>query len=154
MALLIEDNAYLTVIDADAYFEDRLNTAVWDDTTPENKSASLIQATKAIETNKFLGARYDTAQKLSFPRSGIYIDNILIDATIVPQDVKDAVCEYAIVMLQVDHTAPDDLEDFSEVQVGPIQIKTNANKGGNTTPPMVVSLLGKYKDTSLRLVRT
>ena len=125
MALIIDENSYLEVADADAYFVDRLHTTAWDGATPGDKSASLIQATKAIEAMKFLGARNESTQKLSFPRSGVYVDGILQDATIVPQDIKDAVCEYAILMLQEDYTAPDDLEAFSDVQVGSIKISTN-----------------------------
>lgn len=153
MALLINDNSYLEVADADAYFADRLHTTAWDGATAGDKSASLIQATKAIEANNFLGYRTVDSQKLSFPREGIRVDNILIDSTIVPQDIKNATCEYAILMLQEDYTAPDDLEAFSEVAVGSIRIKTNESKSGKSVPPAVGSLLSKYKDTSVRLIR-
>lgn len=153
MALIINENSYLEVADADAYFADRLNSTAWDGATIENKPKALIQATKAIEAMKFLGIRSASTQKLSFPRSDVYVDNILIDDTIVPQDVKDAVCEYAILMLQEDYTTPDDLEAFSEVAVGSIKIKTNASKGGKSVPPMVESLLSNYKDSTVRLFK-
>lgn len=153
MALIVDTNSYLSVADADAYFLDRLNTTAWDGATAGDKSASLIQATKAIESMKFLGSRYLSTQKLSFPRSGLYEDGILLDETVVPQNVKDAVCEYAILMLQEDYTAPDDLEQFGEVSVGSIRIKTNPSKGRKPVPPMVDSLLSNYKDSTIRLVR-
>lgn len=153
MALVINENSYLEVADAEAYFADRLHTTAWDGATAGDKSASLIQATKAIEANKFIGARNESTQKLSFPRSDIYVDGILQDATIVPQDIKDAVCEYAILMIQEDYNAPNDLEDFSDVQIGGIKISTNSSKSGKSVPPAVASLLSKYKDTSVRLVK-
>ena len=153
MALEKDVNSYLTVAEADAYFADRLNATAWDGATVENKPKALIQATKAIESMKFLGSRSVSTQKLSFPRSDVYVDNILIDDTIVPQDVKEAVCEYAILMLQEDYSAPDDLEAFSEVAVGSIKIKTNASNGGKSVPPMVASLLSNYKDSTVRLFK-
>lgn len=153
MALALNDNSYIDVAGAELYFADRLNTTAWDGATAGDKSASLIQATKAIEAMKFLGTRYDSTQKLSFPRDGIYVDGILMDATVVPENVKEAVCEYAILMLQEDYTAPDDLEAFSEVAVGSIKIKTNRSKGGKSIPPMVSSLLSNYKDSTVRLVK-
>lgn len=153
MALTLNENSYLEVADADLYFGDRLNSTAWTGATPEDKAKALIGATKAIETMKFIGSRTVSTQKLSFPREGVYVDGILIDATVVPQDIKDAVCEYAILMLQEDYTAPDDLAQFGEVAVGSIKIKTNPSKGGKAIPPMVASLLSNYKDSTIRIVR-
>jgi len=155
MALTVDTNSYLAVVDADAYFLDRLNTSAWDGASAGDKSASLIQATKAIEAMSFTGSRSESTQKLSFPRSGVYVDNILIDSTKVPQDVKDAVCEYAILMLQEDYTTPDDLEAFESITLGAIKVDTKSSSGSNgkPIPPMVSALLDKYKDTSVRLVR-
>jgi len=151
MALIVNDNAYLDVATAELYFADRLHTSTWDNATEADKSASLIQATREIESMNFLGSRYDATQKLSFPRSGLVIDGIEVDETTVPQDVKSAVCEYAILMLAEDYTAPDDLSAFDSVSVGSISLTTSKSK--KQPPPMVSKLLTKYKDTTLRLVK-
>lgn len=153
MALVVDTNSYIDVADAELYFADRLHSSAWTGATAGDKSASLIGATKAIEAFKFKGKRYSTTQSLSFPRDGIYVDNILIDGATVPQDIKDAVCEYAILMLQEDYSAPDDLEAFNSVSLGAIKIDVNSYKSGKSIPPAVASLLSNYKDTSVRLVR-
>jgi len=153
MALIVGTNSYINVTDADLYFEDRLHTSAWDAIVSlAEKGAALIQGTKAIEAFNYNGYRNTTTQALSFPRSDVYVDNILIDATIVPQDIKDAVCEYAILMLQEDYTAPDDLEAFSDVQIGSIKISKSQTKG-RSIPPAVSALLLKYRNNSVRLVR-
>ena len=155
MALVVDDNSYLSVADAETYFEDRLNTTTWDDAFDQDKSASLIQATKFIDVKRFLGSRYDSTQSLSFPRSGLYVDNILLDEDTVPQDIKDAVCEFAIYLLQDDYTAPNDLDSFSSVSIGTIAIsvRDDYTDGIKTYPPAVVTILGQYTDNSVRLVR-
>jgi len=155
MALIVDDNSYLSVADADTYFSDRLNSTIWDNESDDNKSASLIQATKFIDTKQFLGNRYVDAQSLSFPRSGLYVDSILLDEDTVPQDIKDAVCEFAIYLLQDDYTAPNDLDSFNAVSIGTISIsvKDDYTSGIKTYPPAVVTILGQYTDNSVRLVR-
>lgn len=152
MALVVNDNSYLDVAEAELYFADRLHTSTWDNAVAGDKSASLIGATKAIEAMKFLGSRYDATQKLSFPRNGLIVDGIELDGAIVPQDIKEAVCEYAILMIAEDYSAPDDLEAFDSVSVGSISL-TTSKKSGKSIPPMVEDLLTKYKDTTIRLVK-
>lgn len=155
MALTVGDNSYISLADAEIYFSDRLHTEAWDAITDDAvKSASLIQATKIIDReNRFKGSRLSTTQKLAFPRSDIYIDGIEVDYLTVPQDIIDAVCEYAIYLVQDDITAPDDLSAYNSVQISSIKVDLKDSGSPSRVPPMVKMLLSGYVDTAVRLVR-
>lgn len=153
MALTVGTNSYISVADANSYFADRMNSAVWDGATAVGlKDKALIQATQIIDNQKFIGLRTNPVQDLAFPRFGIYIDNVLVDSTVIPKRVKDATCELAIWVLQSDFTTPDELAGFSSVQLGPIKVDTKSTSA-KQLPPMVVGLLRPFITTTLSLVK-
>lgn len=96
-------NPYLTVSEADDYFEERLSTTPWDSADDDKKLKSLKQATRMIDRLNFAGEVLVDGQELQFPRKNINYSNVgaevvTSDAT-VPQDIKDATCEIAISLL-------------------------------------------------------
>jgi hypothetical protein len=149
MALTVGINSYISVADADAYFADRLNNAVW--VTSTKKAEALIQATQIIDNRKFRGLRAATSQNLAFPRFGVYFEGVLLDSNTVPKAVITATCELAIWVLQSDMTAPDDLAGFGSVQLGPIKIETKSTT--KSLPPIVSGLLRPFTDTSITLMK-
>lgn len=154
MALTVGTNSYISVADATTYFGDRLNSSTWTDATEANKSAALIQATQIIETKKYLGDRYSTSQILSWPRYGVYVDNIQIDGSTVPTDILSAVCELAIYLLKEDYTEPSGLEEYKSIKIGSIELDMGATSVGvKQLPPLVNSILSKYADSSVRVYR-
>jgi len=84
------DLSYVTLAEAQTYFNNILNTDNWDDATEGDKIKALVMATKAIDRLNFLGKKTVSTQSFQFPR---YND------TSVPQDIKDAVCEEALVLV-------------------------------------------------------
>lgn len=56
----------------------------------------LVKAHDYIESKQYKGSRYVTTQTDSFPRSGVYVDGILIDETITPDDIINAELRVAI----------------------------------------------------------
>ena len=152
MALVVGINSYITTSDANTYFEDRLNSTQWDDADDTDKSKALIQATKIIDTKNYFGTKTSDAQLLKFPRIGLIYDGVELDTIIVPVNVKDAVCELAIWLLQDDFTAPNDLSQFNSVKLGALEIETSSNQAKGL-PPLVLDLLKPFMDTSRRLVR-
>jgi hypothetical protein len=81
---------YLTIAEAQTYFDGRLNTEVWDDATEDDQTKSLTMATKTLDRLNYLGTKTDANQDNQFPR--------FQDATI-PQDIKDACAEIALAFL-------------------------------------------------------
>ncbi len=124
-------NTYVTLVEADQYFEDRLNTSDWTGSSDDDKNRSLLTATKDIDNVKFIGNKLNTGkpgasnyQALDFPRrfpiDFIYQDSVLEQLLIssaseqtfpptynssgagyIPQRIKDAQCEQAIYLLSV-----------------------------------------------------
>jgi len=158
MALIIDaspigtatNNSYVTLAEADTYFESRLNTTIWDGSDDATKNISLVQATRRIGYEEYYGDREfpDVPQALDFPRINLgTFDGINLDS-IIPNQVKEATYELAIYMLTVDMSQPSvDTSTKSEVKIGSLAVKYNIDKGDNTTqnfdtlPPNVVSLL-------------
>lgn len=107
-------DSYLTVAEANSYFEYRSGVATWDNIASNStgtlsatavKERLLRQATREIDNNlRFYGQKYtDTFynasdyQALQFPR------NDMIDANgnvYIPDEVKDATCEQALWILE------------------------------------------------------
>ena len=83
--------SYIDRIEAQAYFDGRLNTSAWDDTTDDGeKDKALIMSTRIIDRLNYLGCKAVEAQELQFPRGA---------DTVVPQDVMDATAEIALALL-------------------------------------------------------
>lgn len=96
---------YISVDDADAYFATRLNSDDWLNASLSEKTASLIEATRAINRLSYVGVKCDTAQANEFPRYTDYrlvVDCRTLDtppAPPVPDEILIACCEEAIVRL-------------------------------------------------------
>jgi len=84
---------YISVEDAQDYFDDRLNTGAWDVhsvTGDGDQEKALKQATRIINRLNFIGSKTDDAQENQFPRGG---------DTEIPEDIEIACCEIAIALL-------------------------------------------------------
>lgn len=83
---------YATIVEAQAYFDGRLNTDAWDDAADDaerNKALTMATIT-VIDRLNFRGEKADSAQELQFPRG---------NDTVVPQDIKNACAEVALALL-------------------------------------------------------
>lgn len=99
-------NPYLTVVEADDYFETRLYSEAWAALTDVDKEKALYMATRKIESLPIAGSKVSTDQTLQFPRR-IYSwsQGAMVDEVEVSQEVKDAVCEEALSIITTFKTA-------------------------------------------------
>ena len=67
-------NSYVTLAEADSYFETVPSSTTWDDKTDDAKNRSLISATRWIDSLNFYGDRCDADQALSWPRNNYPAD--------------------------------------------------------------------------------
>lgn len=147
-------NTYLTLAEAETYFEGRLHVEVWDSSTEDNKNRSLVMASKRISQEAFFGDRQNDTQKLSFPRVGLsYLDGVYLDG-IIPEQIKEAQCELALHLLQTDMSKPSvDTSNIKSVKVGSIGVdyaidnNDNVSRGYDELPPFVTSLLSDFSRT-------
>jgi len=107
ITITVNENSYIDLTGADSYFETRLNADAWDNASEEEKKKALITATNRIDYYNFIGVKYDADQPLEFPRRYFHqiepfyrYDQELQDGE-TPQEVKDATCEEAIELLDL-----------------------------------------------------
>jgi hypothetical protein len=119
VTLTVGQNSYINVTDAQDYFDNKLFVDTWTNATDDDKSRSLIMASKKIDRQPLRGKKIDINQVMEFPRMmysyeprhyGIYNMNVntkqynygpgwYIQES-VPKQVLDAVCEEALALLQ------------------------------------------------------
>ena len=71
-------NSYVTLTEANSYFETVPDSSTWTNKTDDQKNRSLIAATRWIDTFVFQGDRCDENQALKFPRTNYQVDLSLI----------------------------------------------------------------------------
>ena len=88
MTIELYKNSFVTLEDAQTYFEERYDSNDWFALEEEDKEKLLITASKKINTFDFVGEPLEDNQPMAFPRDYA-----------LPQDIKDAVCEEAISLI-------------------------------------------------------
>ena len=102
MALELNTNSYVTVDNADSYFETRIDSAAWFDASDEVKEQALVTATQLVDDNAWIGSAVSPSQALAWPRKyAIYYDQrlgqeISFSVTEIPERLKTAIYEQAL----------------------------------------------------------
>jgi hypothetical protein len=128
-------NAYCTVAEATDYATTKNNTAFALLTTPV-KEASIIWATRQLNTLQWVGSLTVATQPNEWPRTGVWRDGgthdvdyysaTQFDPTTIPQFLKDATADLALQLSAGDTTAPTGTEGFSRIKVSEIELVMNA----------------------------
>lgn len=71
MALVVGTNSYGSRAEADAYFLDSLRKENWNAFNTSFKDQALIESTRVLERQKYLGEKEVGSQALAFPRTGL-----------------------------------------------------------------------------------
>lgn len=113
--------------------------------TANTKEKALIQATSMLdEYFNWFGTILDEDQALRFPRYSAYDrDGYVYDEEEIPQELKDATCEMALRLLQGDSMTEPSLttQGFSEVTLGPINVKVDTSNKDDVVADTVVSMV-------------
>ena len=147
-------NSYVTLAEANTYFETVPDSTTWDDKTVDQKNRALIAATRWIDTFVFYGDRCDNGQALKFPRNNYKVDDVELACTAIPNDIKYAQYELARALANdtgaITGTTGTD-GNFSEVKLGDIEVKYNTASQGTGSInnildvyPWLQSYLGAY----------
>mgnify|MGYP000205655139 CR=1 FL=1 len=135
-------NSYVTLAEANAYFDNKLDVAAWTDASDLQKEQALVTSTKYLDTLSWVGQVRSESQVLAFPRDGEYFDATrgvsVTFTTSVPQRITDAVCELAYHLLNNDGLL-DDVGSVKSVSVGSISIDVIQSPG--KLPGIVYSLI-------------
>ena len=147
-------NSYVTLAEADLYFETVPDSTQWDNKTDDRKNRALIAATRWIDTLVYYGDRCDDDQALKFPRTNYQVDGVELACTLIPQNIKYAQFELANALANdtdaITGTTGKD-GNFEEVKLGDIQVKYNTASQGTGSVnnildvyPWLQSYLGAY----------
>ena len=80
-------NSYVTLTEANAYFETVPDSTTWDNKTVDQKNRSLIAATRWIDSFVFYGDRCDDGQALKFPRNNYQVDGVELACSTIPLNI-------------------------------------------------------------------
>ncbi len=119
MTLELYKNTFVTLDEAEAYFDERFDSEKWFDEnlTDKAKEQLLITASKKISSFDFVGSALEPGQLMAFPRD--------YD---MPQDIKDAVCEeaYAILTQEVSVHKKNQEANISSISLGVGSVSYNS----------------------------
>lgn len=143
----ITSNVYDTLANAELYFEGRLNKATWNGASAEEKKASLVHSTTALDAEMYDGEKTVFLQRLKWGRVNVEDDDgFVIDGTVIPKEMKEAMFEMALVLLGNDIQAHTGLEKFEKLKVGEIEIEPRDGVV-NVLPDEVQKLIARFQTT-------
>ena len=144
-------NSYASVVDGDAYFDGHLYATPWTAATAGQKAASLVMATRLIDSQyQFGGGKQNDQQALQWPREGCRdpdatktADGYLRNDT-VPRGIVDATCEMARELLITDRTSAPPGEGLKYQNVGADQTGYSKSDTRPIISHVAQAMLTKY----------
>ncbi|MBK8006761.1 MAG: hypothetical protein IPK12_23515 [Gemmatimonadetes bacterium] len=102
-------NSFVSVAEATAYLEARLNSSAWTSASTEDQKAALVEATRELAFRAWIGRKASTTQALPWPREWALdpdapVGGTYLDSTTIPQRLQDATCELALEFLRAGTT--------------------------------------------------
>jgi len=128
MALVVNTNSYVSIADANEYFDTRIDSANWFSAITDVKEQALVTATQMVDENAWLGSAVSSSQALAWPRKNvIYYSNkmgqqITIADTVVPEQVKIAVYEQALHLINNEDVLSGQSQTFESISIGSISL--------------------------------
>lgn len=157
MSLIVEDGtgvagaeSYNAVSDADAYWAKRTSAAIWAAGSLAQKEGALREATQYLDYSyNWLGGRSHFAQPLYWPRfvwAGK--DNQTLPINTIPQVIKDAQCELALICVTGTRLIPVQKRGglIKSQTVGSLSVVYMDNAPGVTRYDWVDMLVQDYSD--------
>jgi len=155
MAIKLNENSYVTLDQANAYFADRTNAQAFLSLDNNAKEDLLITATRYLDdTNEYVGVAVSTSQPLAWPRTGTYYEprysnTVALPTSEVPDRLKRATYEMALHLAE----NPDNLTSrttLDKIKVGSIELSglQSMSKVPSQVRSVVKPLLG-YGSTNL-----
>jgi len=148
MALTLNVNSYVTVSQAEDYFDTRIDASSWNSADADDKESALVTATLILDENQFIGAAVSSTQSLAWPRtSASYYDTKLgmqvdIASNEIPNRLKLAVYEMANHLLANENLLDNTAQTFEKIKIGSIAIEDNSSD--YVPPPLVPTTAKKF----------
>ncbi len=129
MALVLGTNTYVTMVEADAYFDTRIDAGAWINADDDDQESALVTATLLLDENQFIGVAVSSTQSLAWPRKdALYFDPKLgmeksVTTETYPKQVKVATFEMALHLLTNENLLDNKTQTFERIKVGSIEIE-------------------------------
>jgi hypothetical protein len=136
------------MVEADAYFDTRIDAGAWVNAQDDDQESALVTATLILDENQFIGVAVSSTQSLAWPRKGAYIfdprlgQEVNFSVTEIPKRMKQAVLEMAYHLLSNENLLDNKTQNFEEISIGTITLKDSNND--TTRTPVVPTLVRKY----------
>ena len=147
-------NSYVTLAEADSYFETTPDSTQWDNKSDDKKNRALISATRWIDSLNFYGDRCDEEQALKWPRNNYHVDRVELTCSTIPADIKYATYELARALANDTDAITGNTGDtglYESVKLGEMEVKYNTASQATGTVnnvfdiyPWLQSYLGAY----------
>ena len=147
-------NSYVTLADANSYFETVPDETDWDNKSDDAKNRALIAACRWLDALNYYGDRCDEDQALKWPRNNYSVDGVTLECEVIPSGIKYAQYELARALANdTDAITGNKGTDgnFEQVKLGDIEVKYNTNSQGVGTVnnvfdiyPWIQSYVGAY----------
>lgn len=159
-------NTYVSLEEANEYFEGRLDAEEWDEISGDESRQikALVMAARIIDRLNFIGEKESDSQAMEFPRRGgfrarytegtsyfVALNGKGFSQGAIPQDIKWAQCEMALHLLaNGSEIGGQSILGFSG---GGISMQWAPGAASSGLPPHVSQLLAPYVQ-GVRLVRS
>ena len=147
-------NSYVTLTEANCYFETVPDSTTWDNKTVDQKNRSLIAATRWIDSFVYYGDRCDDGQALKFPRNNYQVDGVELACSKIPNNIKYAQYELARALANDTDAitgTTGNQGNIAEAKLGDLEVKYNVASQGTGSInnildvyPWLQSYLGSY----------
>lgn len=138
MALVLNENSYVTVDEASLYFDTRIDSAEWISISEDVKNQALVTATQLVDDNSWIGSAISSSQSLAWPRkNAAYADHrlgmvISLAENEIPQQIKVAVFEQALHLVNNEDLLAGTTQTFESISVGSISLSDSNNDVSRT----------------------
>ena len=147
-------NSYVTLEEANVYFETVPDSSTWTNKTTDQQNRSLIAATRWIDSFVYYGDRCDDGQALKFPRNNYQVDGVELACSKIPNNIKYAQYELARALANDTDAMTGNVAtngNIAEAKLGDLEVKYNlASQGTGSVNsimdvyPWLQSYLGAY----------
>lgn len=123
MTLTLFENTFVTLDEANNYFNNRPNSDAWVNLSNSEKEQVLQYATLKINSLPFIGSKLSEEQPLEFPRNF---------SPQMPSEIKFGVCEEALAILQNSVHSQNKMLGIESMSVGSSSVSYTKQDFANT----------------------
>ena len=148
-------NSYITLADAETYYETRLHKTSWSDETDANKNIALVWATRLLdEYVLWYGFKVSSTQALMWPRSSIFdTEGDPVSSATIPSFIANATAEYAMFLLDSDITIEPGTKGYRRIALSGLDMHIDKRDRKSVVPQSVYSMIKYYGDLVYRRQR-